>query len=142
MNHTPGHFTEPMPASFLFYDLETFGTDPRRSRIAQFAAIRTDAQLNEVEAPVEFFVKPADDLLPSPMATLVPGITPQDVLRAGVTEAEAFARIFAEMSRPAPCTLGYNSLLFDDEFFRHGLFRNFQNEIASYRERVCNYGYI
>src|SRR3546814_2739516 len=88
MNHTPGHFTEPMPASFLFYDLETFGTDPRRSRIAQFAAIRTDAQLNEVEAPVEFFVKPADDLLPSPMATLVTGITPQDALRDGVRSEE------------------------------------------------------
>src|SRR3546814_16712179 len=88
MNHTPGHFTEPMPASFLFYDLETFGTDPRRSRIAQFAAIRTDAQLNEVEAPVEFFVKPADDLLPSPMATLVTGITSQDALPHGATEAQ------------------------------------------------------
>ena len=35
-----------MPASFLFYDLETFGSDPRRTRIAQFAAIRTDAELN------------------------------------------------------------------------------------------------
>ena len=32
-----------MTASFLFYDLETFGADPRRSRIAQFAAIRTSA---------------------------------------------------------------------------------------------------
>src|SRR3546814_1733265 len=82
---------EPMPASFLFYDLETFGTDPRRSRIAQFAAIRTDAQLHEVEAPVEFFVKPDDDLLPSPMATPVTGNTPQDVLRDGVPEAAAFA---------------------------------------------------
>ena len=116
-----------MPASFLFYDLETFGTDPRRSRIAQFAAIRTDARLNEVEAPVEFFVKPADDLLPSPMATLVTGITPQDALRDGVTEAEAFARIFEEMARPETCTLGYNSLRFDDEFIRHGLFRNFRD---------------
>src|SRR3546814_365725 len=93
-------FTAPMPASFLFYDLETFGTDPRRSRIAQFAAIRTDAQLNEVEAPVEFFVKPAADLLPSPMATLVTGITPQDALRDGVTEAEAFARLSEELARP------------------------------------------
>ena len=32
-----------MPDTFLFYDLETFGADPRRSRIAQFAAVRTDA---------------------------------------------------------------------------------------------------
>src|SRR3546814_3643737 len=66
-------------------------------------------------------------LLPSPMATLVTGITPQDALRDGVTEAEAFARIFEEMARPETCTLGYNSLRFDDEFVRHGLFRNFRD---------------
>jgi len=29
-----------MTTSFLFYDLETFGADPKRTRIAQFAAIR------------------------------------------------------------------------------------------------------
>ncbi|MCF7220267.1 exodeoxyribonuclease I [Marilutibacter chinensis] len=114
-----------MPASFLFYDLETFGTDPRSSRIAQFAAIRTDAELVEIEEPVSFFVRPADDLLPSPAATLVTGITPQHALREGVPEAEAFARIFEAMSRPETCSLGYNSLKFDDEFVRHGLFRNF-----------------
>ena len=116
-----------MPASFLFYDLETFGADPRRSRIAQFAAIRTDAELNQVEAPVDLFVRPADDLLPSPMATLITGITPQRALREGVNEAEAFARIVEEMARPETCTLGYNSLRFDDEFIRHGLFRNFHD---------------
>jgi exodeoxyribonuclease-1 len=114
-----------MPASFLFYDLETFGIDPRRSRIAQFAAIRTDADLNEIEAPIDFFVRPADDLLPSPVATLVTGITPQDALRDGVPEAAAFAHIFDEMARPETCSVGYNSLRFDDEFVRHGLFRNF-----------------
>lgn len=114
-----------MPASFLFYDLETFGADPRTSRIAQFAAIRTDADLNVIEEPISLFVKPADDLLPSPMATLITGISPQGALRDGVPEAEAFALIFDEMSRPETCTLGYNSLRFDDEFVRHGLFRNF-----------------
>jgi exodeoxyribonuclease-1 len=112
-------------ASFLFYDLETFGADPRRSRIAQFAAIRTDEALQPVDEPVSFFVKPADDLLPSPIATLITGITPQQALRDGVNEAGAFARIEAEMARPGTCTLGYNSLRFDDEFVRCGLFRNF-----------------
>ncbi|KAB8198180.1 exodeoxyribonuclease I [Lysobacter maris] len=114
-----------MSDSFLFYDLETFGTDPRGNRIAQFAAIRTDADLVEVEEPISFFVRPADDLLPSPGATLVTGITPQHAAREGMTEAEAFARIFDAMSRPQTCTLGYNSLKFDDEFVRYGLFRNF-----------------
>ena len=116
-----------MPASFLFYDLETFSTDPRRSRIAQFAAIRTDADLNEIDDPIDFFVRPADDLLPSPVATLITGIAPQDALRNGVNEAEAFARIFEEMARPETCSLGYNSLRFDDEFIRYGLFRNFHD---------------
>ena len=116
-----------MPASFLFYDLETFGSNPRQSRIAQFAAIRTDGELNEIEPPISFFVQPANDLLPSPEATLVTGITPQDALRDGVIEAEAFARILDEMARPQTCSLGYNSLRFDDEFIRYGLYRNFHD---------------
>jgi len=114
-------------ASFLFYDLETFGTDPRRSRIAQFAAIRTDTDLNLIDDPWDFLVKPADDLLPSPVATLITGITPQQAQRDGVNESEAFARIFEAMSAPETCTLGYNSLRFDDEFVRYGLFRNFHD---------------
>src|SRR5690606_39718641 len=68
----PGTMTD----SFLFYDLETFGADPRRSRIAQFAAVRTDRELQVVEEPISLFVRPADDLLPSPTATLITGITP------------------------------------------------------------------
>ncbi|WP_028918823.1 exodeoxyribonuclease I [Pseudoxanthomonas suwonensis] len=114
-----------MSNSFLFYDLETFGADPRRSRIAQFAAVRTDADLRQVEEPVSLFVQPAGDLLPSPAATMITGISPQQALREGLPEAEAAARIVEEMARPGTCTLGYNSLRFDDEFVRHTLFRNF-----------------
>ena len=114
-----------MAASFLFYDLETYGADPRRTRIAQFAAIRTDADLNPIDEPISIFVRPADDLLPSPIATLITGIAPQAALRDGVTEADALSRIFDEMARPETCSVGYNSLRFDDEFVRHGLFRNF-----------------
>lgn len=114
-----------MSDSFLFYDLETFGADPRRTRIAQFAAIRTDAALEEIDAPIDLFVQAADDLLPSPVATLITGITPQQARAVGVPEADAFARIHEEMARPKTCTLGYNSLRFDDEFVRFGLYRNF-----------------
>ena len=75
--------------------------------------------------PISLFVQPADDLLPSPAATMITGITPQRALAEGVNEAAAFARIFEEMARPETCTLGYNSLRFDDEFVRCGFFRNF-----------------
>ena len=116
-----------MADSFLFYDLETFGQDPRRTRISQYAAIRTDADLNEIDTPVSFFVRPADDLLPSPMATMVTGITPQQAMAEGISEAEAFDRINEQLSRPGTCALGYNTLRFDDEFIRYGLFRNFHD---------------
>lgn len=111
--------------NFLWYDLETFGRDPRRSRIAQFAALRTDEDLREIEAPVSLFCKPAGDLLPSPLAALVTGISPQRAEREGLIEAELFARITELMAEPGTCSVGYNSLRFDEEFLRFGLYRNF-----------------
>lgn len=110
---------------FLWYDLETFGRDPRRSRIAQFAAQRTDAELRAIEAPRMWFCQPPDDLLPSPTACLITGITPQQAMAEGVPEAEFAARIEEEMSRPGTCVAGYNSFRFDDEFIRNLLYRNF-----------------
>jgi exodeoxyribonuclease-1 len=129
-----------MAASFLFYDLETFGTDPRTTRVAQFAAIRTDADLVETGAPIDLMVRAADDLLPSPAACLVTGVVPQDTLASGVPEAEAFATIADAMGTPGTCTLGYNSLRFDDEFVRHGLFRNFHDPYArEWRNGNCRW---
>lgn len=113
--------------SFLWYDLETFGRDPRRSRIAQFAAIRTDEDLREVDDAISWFCRPANDVLPSPIATVITGITPQHAMREGWIEAEFFARIQEEMARPGTCAVGYNSLRFDDEFIRFGLYRNFHD---------------
>lgn len=114
-----------MAASFLWYDLETFGRDPRRTRIAQFAAVRTDEALNPVGDPISLFCRPANDLLPSPEATLITGITPQQALRDGLPEAEFFARVHEQLSQPNTCAVGYNSIRFDDEFIRFGLYRNF-----------------
>ncbi|MCX7564363.1 exodeoxyribonuclease I [Xanthomonadaceae bacterium XH05] len=112
-------------SQFLWYDLETFGRDPRRSRIAQFGAIRTDANLDPVEDPVMLFCRPADDLLPSPGACLITGITPQQARAEGLPEAEFAARIHEEMSRPHTCVAGYNSFRFDDEFIRNLFYRDF-----------------
>ena len=114
-----------MAESFLWYDLETFGRDPRRTRIAQFAAIRTDLELQPIGEAVSLFCQPANDLLPSPEATLITGITPQQALRDGLPEAEFFARLHEQLAQPGTCAVGYNSIRFDDEFIRFGLYRNF-----------------
>ena len=119
-----------MSESFLFYDLETFGQDPCRTRIAQFAALRTTVALEPIAPPETFFVQPADDLLPSPHASLITGITPQHALDEGICEAEAFGRIAQSLEQAGTCTVGYNSLRFDDEFIRFGLYRNFYDPYA------------
>jgi exodeoxyribonuclease-1 len=111
--------------TFLWYDLETFGRDARRSRIAQFGAIRTDAQLQPVAEPVSLYCRPAEDLLPSPTACLLTGITPQKAEHEGVIEAEFMRRLHEEFIQAGTCAAGYNSLRFDDEFVRHSLYRNF-----------------
>ena len=63
--------------TFLWYDLETFGLNARYDRIAQFAAVRTDSNLNVIEEPHLFYCKLSDDYLPDPLSVLVTGITPQ-----------------------------------------------------------------
>ncbi len=113
--------------SLLWYDLETFGRDFRRTRIAQFAAIRTDLELNPIGEPISFFCQPARDLLPSPGATLITGITPQRALAEGLPEPEFIGRMAEELSQPGTCAVGYNSIRFDDEFVRFGLYRNFHD---------------
>lgn len=112
------------PASFLWHDYETFGADPRRDRPAQFAALRTDADLNEIGEPIELYCKPADDYLPHPAACLITGITPQKAQRHGLPEAEFAGEIQRHMSEPGTCVVGYNSLRFDDEVSRHLFYRN------------------
>jgi exodeoxyribonuclease-1 len=114
-----------MAATFLWHDYETTGADPCRDRPAQFAAIRTSAELEQIDAPVSILCQPAPDVLPHPEAVLITGITPQRMQREGLREAEFAARVHELMSEPGTCSVGYNSLRFDDAFTRNLLYRNF-----------------
>ena len=110
--------------TFLWHDYETFGAVPRRDRPSQFAAIRTDAELNEVGEPLMIYCKPAPDYLPSPEACLITGITPQLCLQRGIAEHEFAAQIERAFARPGTVGVGYNSIRFDDEVTRFLFWRN------------------
>jgi len=111
--------------SFLWHDYETFGANALLDRPAQFAAIRTDTNLEQLGEPMNWYCQPALDVLPHPIASLITGITPQDAQQKGITEAEFAAKIHAEMMESGTCTAGYNSIRFDDEFSRNLFYRNF-----------------
>lgn len=126
-----------MQHTFLWHDYETFGAQPRRDRPAQFAAIRTDAELNEVGEPVMIYCKPAPDYLPSPEACLITGITPQLCLERGLPEHEFAARIEQAFSEPGTIGTGYNTIRFDDEVTRFMFWRNLIDPYAREWQNDC-----
>ena len=111
--------------TYFFYDLETSGLNARDDRIMQFAGQRTDMDLTPIGEPVNILVKLADDILPSPDAIMVTGITPQSTLSDGYSEAEFCKLLFSEVFTPDTIVVGFNNVRFDDEFIRHTLWRNF-----------------
>jgi len=116
--------------TFLWHDYETFGADPRRDRPCQFAALRTDSELEPVEDPVVVYCQPTRDLLPAPEACMITGITPQLAMQRGIPEFEFADRIFRQMSVPGTCSAGYNNFRFDDEVSRFLFWRNFIDPYA------------
>lgn len=113
------------PSSFLWHDFETFGINPARDRPAQFAARRTNAQLELIGEPISLYCQPVIDVLPHPDAVLLTGITPQQARDQGLPEYEFARCIHAEMMQSGTCAVGFNTLRFDDEVTRHLFYRNF-----------------
>jgi len=113
-----------MTNSILWYDLETFGLESRYDRIAQFAAFRTDENLESLDDKLLLYCKPTPDYLPSPLSCLVHGITPQFALREGLSDYDFAKALRRAMSEPGTTSSGYNTLQFDDEFVRNLLYRN------------------
>ncbi|SMC29206.1 Exodeoxyribonuclease I subunit C [Andreprevotia lacus DSM 23236] len=126
-----------MSHTFLWHDYETFGVVPRRDRPAQFAGIRTDAELNEIGDPVELFCQPTVDWLPNPESCLLTGITPQQCLERGVPEFRFAESIERELAAPGTIGVGYNTIRFDDEVTRHLFWRNLIDPYAREWQNDC-----
>jgi len=130
MSNSPGH-------TFLWHDYETFGINVRRDRPAQFAAIRTDAALNEIGDPVMLYCQPANDFLPDPQSCLITGITPQLCLDKGLPEYQFAAQIEQAFSQPGTIGVGYNTIRFDDEITRFMFWRNLIDPYAREWQNNC-----
>jgi exodeoxyribonuclease-1 len=111
-----------MNKTYLFYDIETTGLNKSFDQILQFAAIRTDRQLNEIER-YRLKVKLRPDVIPSPGAMITNRLSVAD-LASGLCEYEAVCQIHELINQPETISLGYNSLGFDDEFLRFSFHRN------------------
>lgn len=125
--------------SLLWHDYETWGLNPREDTPSQFAAIRTDLELNIIEEPIMIYATPPVDRLINPMACLVTRQTPQRILAQDcLSEFEFIKKINSLMSQPGTCTVGYNNLRFDDEVTRFTLYRNLMDPYAREWQNNCS----
>lgn len=91
----------------------------------QFAGMRTDLDLNPVGEQYNMLVALSDDTLPDPGALMITGITPQQTLADGYSEADFADILMNEVFTPGTVAVGYNNIRFDDEFIRMLFWRNF-----------------
>ncbi len=126
-----------MSHTFYWHDYETFGAQARRDRPAQFAGIRTDAELNEIGEPLMIYCKPAPDFLPDPQSCLITHITPQMCLERGIVETEFAAQIERELAQGETIGVGYNTIRFDDEVTRFMFWRNLIDPYAREWQNGC-----
>ncbi|MGL1901901.1 MAG: exonuclease domain-containing protein [Fibrobacterales bacterium] len=119
--------------TFLFYDLETTGLNKCFDQVVQFAAIRTDQNLHEIERH-EFKIALRPDVIPSPYATITHRVS-LTALKSGMSEFDAACAIHELMNVAGTISVGYNTMGFDDEFLRFMFYRNL---LSPYQHQFYN----
>lgn len=109
---------------FVFFDTETTGLQFGFDQIIQFAAIRTDKDLNEIERfEVRSRINP--NVVPHPMAMLTNGLPIEELTNRNLpSHYQMMCAVNAKLLSWSPSIfIGYNSIRFDEEMLRHALFQ-------------------
>jgi exodeoxyribonuclease-1 len=111
--------------SFVFYDTETTGKRLGFDQILQFAAIRTDENLETID---NFNIRSRllPHIVPSPSALLVNGVSVVDLTEAPFSHFEMMRRVRAKMnewSAGGTIFVGWNSMRFDEQMLRQAYYQ-------------------
>lgn len=118
-----------MTRSFLFGDSESTGLNLDFDQILQYAAVRTDENLNiDQNSVMNLLCRPRLDVVPHPQAYLTHHIDIDLLLKNGVSEFEFARRIRNYMlSTPQTVLSGYNTIAYDDEMVRRLFLRQLRD---------------
>ena len=105
--------------NFVFYDTETTGTDTTFDQILQFAAIRTDDDLNELDR-FETRCRLLPHVIPAPGALFATRVTPTMLTDPSLpSHYEMILQIAEKLRAWSPALFaGYNTLSFDEPLLR------------------------
>ena len=109
---------------YVFYDTETTGTKTAFDQILQFAAIRTDEDLNELER-FDIRCRLLPHVIPSPKALCVTHVSPAMLIDPALpSHYEMIRQIRDKLMEWSPATfIGFNSIAFDENLLRQALFQ-------------------
>ena len=109
---------------YVFYDTETTGIETTFDHILQFAAIKTDDDLNELER-VNIRCRLLPHIIPSPIALQVTHVTPAMLTDSALpSHYEMIRQVRDTLLAWSPATfIGFNSVSFDENLLRQALFQ-------------------
>jgi exodeoxyribonuclease-1 len=121
--------------SLVFYDTETTGTETFFDQILQFAAIRTDADLNEIDR-FEIRCRLLPHVVPAPGAMRVTGTTAAQLSNPMFPSHYEMVRAIRErlLSWSPSLFVGWNSIEFDEELIRQALYKTLHNPYLTNRD--------
>lgn len=110
--------------AFVFYDTETTGTEASFDQILQFAAIRTDPDLNELER-LEIRSRLLPHVVPAPGAMRVTGVTVAQLTDPALpSHYKMLCTIRDKLDAWSPAIFtGYNSIDYDEHLLRHAFYK-------------------
>jgi exodeoxyribonuclease-1 len=111
--------------ALIFYDTETTGTETFYDQILQFAAIKTDAYLNELDR-FEIRCRLSPYCVPAPGAMRVTGINLAELTDPSLPSQYDMAMAIREkMLEWSPgAFIGYNSIRFDETLLRQTFYKS------------------
>ena len=111
--------------SIVFFDCEATGLHPAFDQMVQWAAIRTDNDLREIDR-FEVRSRLLPYVIPAPGALRVTGLTIDDLLSPEhPTYYEMVCRVREVLAGWCPSAfIGFNSIRFDEEFLRQAFYQN------------------
>lgn len=110
---------------FIFYDTETTGTRTSFDQILQFAALKTDDDLNVIET-FDIRCRLLPHIVPSPGALLVTGVKVADITSCPISHFEMMRQVRSKMndwSQGGAVFVGWNSMRFDEPLLRQAYYQ-------------------
>jgi exodeoxyribonuclease-1 len=124
--------------TFVFYDTETTGLRIGFDQIVQFAAIKTDNDLNETER-FEIRSRLLPYAIPHPKALLTNGLPIERLTDESLpSHYQMVLQLRRRLLEWSPAIfVGYNSIRFDEEMLRHALFQTLHPAYLTNSSQNC-----